>query len=163
MVAEQTEPHSPSQVEVHRFILQPNQSMSWRGNVIFLAGLLVLFTVTGVVFALMGFWPVLPFAGLDLALVSYALYRVARSCQIREVISIDAASVTIERGRNRPETRDEFQRAWARLQWRRARSRLHPDRLFVGSHGRLIEIGGFLTEEERDDLATALGKHLRIA
>ena len=169
MVAEQTKseggPDSRpcADVAVHRFVLRPNQSMSWRGNLIFLAGLFGLFAVTGVAFAFMGFWPVLPFAGLDLALVAYALYRVSRSCQVREVIRIDERSVTIEKGRRQPETSDVFQRAWARLQWRHSKSRLRPNRLFVRSHGRSVEIGSFLTEEERSGLADALGKHLRVA
>ena len=163
MVAEQTASRASSEAEVHRYTLQPNQSMSWKGNLVFLGGLLALFVLTGAAFALMGFWPVIPFAGLDLALVAYALYRVARACQAREVIRIDASSVTIEKGRRRPETSDVFQRAWARLQWRRFPSRLHPNRLFVRSHGRSVEIGGFLTEAERGDLADALGKHLRMA
>ena len=153
----------PAGVEAHRFVLRPNQSMSWRGNLIFLAGLFGLFAVTGAAFAFMGFWPVLPFAGLELALVAYALYRVSHACQVCEVISIDERSVTIEKGRRRPETSDVFQRTWARLQWRRSRSRLHPNRLFVRSHGRWVEIGRFLTEEERSGLADALGKHVRFA
>jgi uncharacterized membrane protein len=49
-----------------------------------------------------------------------------------------------------------FPRHWAQVKLRRAASPLHPSRLLILSHGRSFEVGSFLTEEERRDLAGRL-------
>ncbi|HIG13647.1 MAG TPA: DUF2244 domain-containing protein [Gammaproteobacteria bacterium] len=48
-----------------------------------------------------------------------------------------------------------------RLRWLRRRwARGHPSRLYIDSHGRCVEIGHDLTEEDRIELAHRLGRLL---
>jgi len=120
------------------------------------AGILVAgFTFIGTVFTILGAWPVLVFAGVEAALVigMLALYRThARSSA--EVITLASGRLTIRRreGRRREEAR--FDPFWARLRWQETR-------LFIAHRGAAIEIGRFLTAEEREDLAQNLDKALR--
>jgi len=106
--------------------------------------------------ALQGFWPVLPFAGLEMLLLGWALATSLRRRGQRQTIIVSDDAVRVE---SRSGSRcDEvvFPRHWAQVKLRRPASRLHPSRLVIESHGRQCEVGDFLTEEERRGLAQRL-------
>lgn len=103
-----------------------------------------------------GLWPVLPFAGLELAAVGFALYYNLRRRDDTQLIAINDDSVTIvTRHRGQP-VNTEFSRHWAQVKLRRPKSPWHPSRLTIESHGRACELGSFLTEEARCALARRL-------
>ncbi len=139
-----------------RFVLQPNQAISWRATCYLFLSLLVVSGSIAIGLALMGFWLVLPFAGLELAAVAAGLYTVARRCQQREVILVDHESIRIERGRTAPEQSWLLAKAWAKVVLERCPKRWYPSRLLIRSHGQSVEIGGFLNEDERCRLAAEL-------
>jgi uncharacterized membrane protein len=49
-----------------------------------------------------------------------------------------------------------YPRHWAQVKIRRPKSPLHRGRLVIESHGRAYEVGEFLSEEERHQLAAGL-------
>ena len=103
-----------------------------------------------------GFWPVLPFAGLELAGLGAALYFNLRHRDDTQQIFISESAVHIDsrcRGRI---VHSEFSRHWAQVKLRRPKSPWHPSRLTIESHGRACELGSFLTEEARCALAGRL-------
>ncbi|NIR60104.1 MAG: DUF2244 domain-containing protein [Gammaproteobacteria bacterium] len=111
--------------------------------------------------ASVGAWPVLPFAGLELAALWAGLYAAHRQAERREVVWVDEDLVAVEKGRRAPEQHCEFPRGWAQVILEPPASPCRSSRLFVRSHGREVEIGAWLNEEERaglaHDLAQALG------
>jgi len=116
------------------------------------------FGVAGVATAL-GFWPVLPFAGAEMLLLAWALHSNMQRRFEHETIDISDAEVIISYSHGKP-ARVVFPRHWARVKIRRPNSPLHRSHLVIESHGRAYEVGKFLTEEERRQLAAAL--RLRI-
>lgn len=144
-----------------RFVLRPNCSLSWRGNILFFLGLFVVSMTVAVALAFMGLWLVLPFAGLEMAALAWALYVVGRKCHWREVISVNAGNVVIERGWDRPVEVECLPRSWARVELRTARSSWYPSRLMIRAMGRSEEVGRFLNEDERVELAMGLQQALR--
>ena len=137
------------------FDLAPHCSLSVHGALLFFAS--VCFTTFGVaaVATWMGYWPVLPFAGAEMALLGWALKtNMARRFE-REHIEVTEREVIIEFAKGTPR-RVVFPRHWARVKIRRPNSPLHRSRLVIESHGRAYEVGKFLTEEERRQLAAAL-------
>ncbi|MBM4234385.1 MAG: DUF2244 domain-containing protein, partial [Gammaproteobacteria bacterium] len=106
--------------------------------------------------SLLGFWLVLPFAGLEIALLAWALRTSMARRHQRQTITISETVVVIEDVMP-PQTRCvEFPRHWAQVRIRGGGSPLHPSRLTVESHGRRHEIGFFLNEQERLGLAARL-------
>jgi uncharacterized membrane protein len=103
-----------------------------------------------------GFWPVLPFAGVELFALGVALGLSLKRGQRREVISVYRDRVLIEKGAGTVEKRLEMPRQWARVVLEQPRWRGHPSRLLVGCHGKRWEIGAALTEAERERLACRL-------
>ncbi len=140
----------------HRIELAPNCSLTPPGARLFVGSLaLVTFAVAGF-FALQGFWPVLPFAGLEIGLLAWAVRASRRSGEEREVILVSAENVVIEHRSPAGSRLTVFPRHWSRVTLRCPQTALHPSRLAIESHGRACEVGRFLTEEERLGLAERL-------
>lgn len=134
---------------------RPNCSLSLAGKVLVLSSLLIVsFGIAGV-FAWLGAWPVLPFAGLEMLVVALAFYQV--SCHERdyERITIEGDKVVLERRDNVRYMRTELNRwrAGVVLQCRSAGQRC---RLALCSHGDEIEFGRHLNDEQRIELAQEL-------
>jgi uncharacterized membrane protein len=141
----------------HSFDLSPHCSLSTRGARLFFASVCVpTFGIAGAA-TVLGYWPVLPFAGAEMALLGWALKtNMARRFE-REHIEVSETEVIVEhtsvRGMSR---RVVFPRHWAQVKIRRPKSLLHRGQLVIESHGRGHEVGKFLTEEERRHLAAEL-------
>ena len=108
------------------------------------------------VFAAKGLWPVLPFAGAELALLWAAIEISMRRGRRREVIRILDDLIVVEKRDGRGRRRVEFARYWARLALVAAPRAGRPSRLLLRSHGRHCEIGRFLTEDARHALKRRL-------
>lgn len=150
MVVEEFEGH------LTRFVLRPNQSMEWR-QVKWFFGIVATISITiAVSFAMIGFWPILPFAGLELFGLAFALYICALDNRRCQVITVSKDHVLIEKGQLAPEEHWQVPTTWARISLDTVSSSWYPKRLRIWSHGKGVEIGEFLNEEEREQLAGQL-------
>jgi uncharacterized membrane protein len=137
--------------------LAPHCSLSTRGALTFFGSVaLPTFGVAGAATAL-GYWPVLPFAGAEMLLLAWALRSNMQRRYDRESIDVSDAEIVIAYARGNPR-RVVFPRHWARVKIRRPKSPLHRSQLVIESQGRAYEVGKFLTEEERHQLAATLGR-----
>ena len=143
------------------FVVRPNQSMSVRGMLAVYSGLAAVIVSIGVTCLAIGLPLVLPFSGAELFVLGAAFYLTARRGEVREVITVSADAVAVESGNRGPETRAEFQRYWAGVVLERPRYGWYPSRLLIRSHGRQVEVGKFLNEQERRGLALELRAALR--
>lgn len=150
--------------EIGHFVLTPNRSLSWRGNLVFVASITLIAMSIAIGFALLGLWLVLPFAGLEVGLLFIALYITALKGHCREELKIDKDRVVLSRARvsscSHLEVAAEFQRAWVRVQLKGSGHAWYPSRLLLGSHGKSVELGRFLSDEERVSLAQELANVL---
>ena len=138
------------------WVIRPNQSLSWRQAIQVYAAIATVCLGIGIAYALHGFWTVLPFAGLEVLVLGAAFYLCLTRSQIREVVTVNASVVTVEKGRQTPEERWECPRAWARVRLEQPQIAWYPSRLLIAFQGRQVELGAFLNEEERRALAAEL-------
>jgi uncharacterized membrane protein len=140
----------------HRIEIAPHCSLSVRGAGWFFASLaLPTFTLAGIL-TFLGYWPILPVAGLEMAVLGWALKVSLERRHHRQVVTVAETDVCVS-SRDREEFSEVvFPRHWAQVKLRRPVSGLHPSCLTIESHGRRCEIGSFLTEQERCGLATRL-------
>jgi uncharacterized membrane protein len=139
-----------------RFELAPHRSLTPLGARIFVAVLGGTTLAVAAFFALQGFWPVLPFAGVEVGLLIWAVRASMRSGSQREVICITEETVTVEWHDARVDRISVFPRHWVRVKLHAPLVALHPARLVLESRGRVCEVGRFLTEDERRGLAARL-------
>lgn len=144
----------------HQFILSPNNSMTWREAKQVLAAVAVVELTIGGAFFWAGMTLVLPFSGLEVLVLGLAFYHCLLRNARREVVRVDDGSVVIERGRSRVLESLEFPRAWVRVVLEPGKG-WYPSQLKLRSHGRELEIGEFLTDEERASLARELRAAIR--
>ena len=140
----------------HRFVLAARCALTRAAARLFV-GLMALptFAIAGY-FTLRGFWPVLPFAGLEIGVLAWAVRHSMQRGLDKDVITILSESVVIEHWNRTGMQRSVFPRHWCGVKLRRPLTPSHPSRLTLGSHGRVCEVGRFLTEDERRGLAVRL-------
>jgi len=79
-----------------------------------------------------------------------------RRGRLRECIRIGAQTIVVESNGLNAASRAVFPRQWARVNIHGPLTALHPSRLTIESHGRVREVGGFLSEDQRRELARRL-------
>ena len=139
-----------------RFVIRPNRSLSWAQTKLVYLTLATLCMLVALGFTLMGFWLVLPFAGAEVLLLAAGFYLCALSGRETEVVRIKDDRIAIEKGREQTRTVWELDRTWARIELLPARIQWYPSRLVIRSHGKQLQLGAFLTDGEREQLAREL-------
>ena len=140
------------------FMVMPNRAMLWQH--IMMIYLLISGVTISIAFGFFtqGLTLILPFAGLELLALGVVLYISAWRSNIKEVVNVTEEKIRIEIGRNAPEKTYELDKAWAKVVLERSWNNWYPSRLLLRSHGRQIEIGKFLNEQERQCLGAELKK-----
>lgn len=155
----QMNPVDAGQCAEYLLVAQRNNSLSrsnrqWAFWFIFGASILI-----ALAFTAFGAWPVLPFAGLEMAVLYAAFRYVDRHAADYECLEIRGDRVRIEIREGAAVRRVELNRHWARVVMADAAGRR---RLALRSHGREVELGRHLTDEERErvgrELLQQLGK-----
>lgn len=153
---------SPSNASLFRAVLHPHRSLEPKGFLILMIGIGGVSFIAGMAFLLMGAWPVMGFFGLDVLLVYIAFKLNYRAARAYELVELTPDTLTVTRvspsGKSR---RFEFNPYWVRLLF--TESHDGSNRLSIVSHGKQLEFGRLLNDDERRDFATALKDALRAA
>jgi len=89
---------SNKETNTHRILLRPNQSISWRLSLIFIGFITITCLSIGIAFTFLGATLILPFAGLEVILVTVCVYLVLQKGYRQEVIIMTQDKLRIERG-----------------------------------------------------------------
>lgn len=111
-------------------------------------------------FAILGYWLVLPFAGLEIGVLAWALETMRKRESDYETLTIDGDAVVLEWRAGKQFGRRELNRQWVQV----ACDCSAPGkncRLSVRSHGRETEIGHHLSDEARLQLASSIRNRLQ--
>ena len=138
---------------------RPNCSLSINGKILVLASLCVITFLSAAVFAVMGAWPILPFAGLEMLLMALAFYQIACHERDYERITFEGDRVVLEIRDNVRFFRTEYNRYWAQAELH-CRSVGRQCSLALWSHGHSTELGRHLNDDQRAALAHELQKRL---
>jgi uncharacterized membrane protein len=144
-----------------RIFVCPNASLTHRQALLVFVGISAVSLTIATSFGLLGGWMVLPFSGSELVFLGCCLYYSMRQASACEIVIIGEQRVRIEKGyRHSLEQQHEFHRGWARIILKAPAIKGYPSRLFIQSHGKQVEIGHFLVESERRQLAAVLKRSL---
>ncbi len=142
----------------YKIIARPNNSLSLDGGIKLLAAMAVVTLLIALGFARLGAWMVLPFAGLELAAFAYAFYYVYLHASDYESIAIEEDKVIVEKKSYKKSSITVFQRYWAQANVRAVVNSQGKSGLFIGSHGKEIEFGRHLIDDEQ---RVALARELK--
>lgn len=154
---------SETEPQIFSALLTPHRSLNRTG---FLAVMLFVSAVsfaTGLVFLLMGAWPVFGFFGLDVLVIWWAFKVNFRTAQAREEIMITPSELRVKRISHRGHAAEwVLNPLWVRLD-QEADEEYGIERLYLVSHGRRLAVGSFLGPEEKASFAKALIEALNAA
>ncbi len=142
--------------------LWPHRSLPRRG---FAVIILMTFTlITLPLYPLLGtaiLWGLLPFLMLVVAALWWGLEKSYRDGEILEVLTMGPEMVNLRRQNPKgPPQEWDCNRYWVRVE-RHATGGPVPDYITLSGNGRMVEIGAFLSEEERQLLFPELSDALR--
>lgn len=129
--------------------LLPNQSADWQQTRLFLLLICGTTLAIGVFWAFVGAWAVLPFSGLEAALVAWLLLRVCRSTYQRQVITLGQDRLRLQFGTHFPQRSWDFDRSAVQVAVAEPEHHLDGPRLRLVDQRHSIELGRFLNSEDR--------------
>jgi uncharacterized membrane protein len=141
--------------------LTPHRSLGPKGFLVLMALVSGVSFTAGLFFWMVGAWPVFFFFGLDVALVYWAFRANYRAARAWEQVEVADDRLTVERGRPGHAPRLwTFHPYWVRVEleeWTDEDEGLALcGPLTLRSHGNSLEIGAFLSPDERRDFARTL-------
>jgi uncharacterized membrane protein len=139
-----------------RVVINARCALTQRTAMLFIGSVGALTLAVAAPFAWNGFWPVLAFAVLEMVVLALAVRASMRAGRERETITVTEDCVTIAHHGHGGEELSVFPRHWSKVTLHAPPAALHPSRLLIESHGRVCEVGRFLTEDERRSLAARL-------
>jgi len=137
-------------------IITPHRSLSSTGFLILMLCIGGISFASGMVFLLLGAWPVFGFLGLDVALVYFAFRANFRAARAYEEVRVTASELTLRKVSHRGAVREwTLNPVWVRLD-RVVHEEFGIERLFLVSRGRRLSIASCLGPDEKASFAQAL-------
>jgi uncharacterized membrane protein len=141
-------------------IIRPHRSLGSTGFLVLMGLVTFISFVAGMVFLIVGAWPVFGFFGLDVLLIYWAFRANYRAAGAYEEVTVTAGELVVRKVSHRGKARQWIMNPlWARLQ-REEHEEFGLERLFLVSQGRQLSIAGFLGPDEKADFADALSAAL---
>ena len=138
-------------------VLTPHRSLGSTGFLLLMLVFGGASFVTGVVFILLGAWPVFGFLGLDVLLLYFALRANFRAANAYEEVTVTASDLTVRKVSPQGKLRKEWH---ANPLWVQLHQDVHAEfgveRLTLISRGERLAIAGFLGPDEKESFAMAL-------
>ena len=143
--------------------LTPHRSLNRTGFLVVMAFISVVSFAAGVVFLMMGAWPVLGFFGLDVLAIYWAFRINFRRARASEEIRVTPSELRLRRISHRGHVMEfSFNPLWVQLD-RKTHAEFGIERLYLVSRGRRVAIGSFLGAEEKESFSKALVAALQAA
>jgi len=140
-------------------MLTPHRSLGPKGFMVLMSAVCLVSFGTGLLFFMLGAWPVIGFMGLDVALIYIALKLNYRAARLYETVDLTPAALTVTRVQPSGKAQVwDFNPYWVRLKLNERIGR--STELSLASHGNRLIFATFLTDLEREDFAQALSAAL---
>ncbi len=151
------------QPELFSALLTPHRSLNRTGFLVLMVALCAISFVAGMVFLLMGAWPVFGFFGLDVLVIYWAFRVNFRSANASEEITVTPSELRVRRVSHRGHVVEwVLNPLWVRLD-QTGDPEFGIERLYLVSRGRRVSVGHFLGPDEKASFAKALLAALQAA
>ncbi len=151
------------EVQIFSALLTPHRSLNRTGFLAVMLFLSVVSFVTGLVFLMMGAWPVFGFFGVDVLVIWWAFKVNFRTARAREEIVVTPSELRVRRVSHRGHVAEwTFNPLWVRLD-REVDEDFGLEHLYLISRGHRLQIAGFLGPGEKTSFYKDLVEALNAA
>lgn len=133
--------------EIHLYLL-PNRSATWRQTKLAIGAVSLTTLAVATFWSLQGFWMILPFAGLEVAIFSYLAYRVCSATYHQQVVLCSRDDIEVQWGSTFPKQRWNFNRRDTELEVVRPPHSWSPYRLLLKDGRQTLPIADKLNKED---------------
>jgi len=138
-------------------IVTPHRSLSSTGFLIVMAALSAVSFAAGIVFLMLGAWPVFGFFGLDVLLVYWAFRANYRAAAAYEEVTVTTSELRVRKVSHRGKVAEwTLNPLWVKLDCV-TDEEFGMESLFLVSGGRKLPVAAFLGPQEKEGFAQALG------
>ncbi|MFT4653932.1 MAG: putative membrane protein [Kangiellaceae bacterium] len=137
-------------------ILSPNRSATWLQTKWVIAIMVFVVMTIAIAWTFVGAWIVLPFAGLEVGLFAYLMYRVSVYTHTQQIIYISPTKVNIEVGHRKKQTLATMSRAQLDVFYSESENNWELPRIALCTKEQKLEVGDFLNLDDRKKLKDAL-------
>jgi uncharacterized membrane protein len=137
-------------------LITPHRSLGGVGFIVLMTVIAVVSFVGGVMFLVIGAWPVTGFFGLDALLIYWAFRVNYRAADAYEQVTVTPSELRVKKVTHKGKVSEwSMNPLWTRLE-----HQTHEDfglmRLMLVSQGKQLSVGYFLSPEEKESFAKAL-------
>ena len=141
-------------------LITPHRSLGRAGFVALMVAIGAINFSAGLLFLVVGAWPVVGFLGLDVLLIYWAFKASYRSAAAYEQVMVTASELKVRKVNPRGQAREwTLNPLWVRLD-RQGDPEFGLEKLFIVCRGRRLAIAGFLSPAEKESFADALAAAL---
>ena len=136
--------------------LSPNRSATWRQTKWVIAVMVIFVMIIALAWSFVGAWIVLPFAGLEVGLFAFLMYKVSRFTYSKQVITISNESVVVEMGLLKRASRIQVPRNHADFYYFETADNWELPKISICHKKSKLLLGDFLNLEDRELLKETL-------
>lgn len=129
--------------------LQPNRSANWRQNKIIMMVMAAFVMIIAIAWSVVGVWIILPFAGFEVGLLAFLMYRVSYSTYQKQIITIDSDTVIFQAGVYYPTRFYLFNKDKLSVKTIEAQTEFEQTHITLDDGHQVIVIGQFLNQPDR--------------
>ena len=133
------------------FIVRPNPSMPWKliKKIYFFFFIFIL--IISSILCYFGLYLAIPFYGIEVLLLGYALYLTCLKSTFYQIIRISSRLIEIKTIQGKKIIKEEFNRDWSKFRLVTTYFN-RPSFIVISSQGKNTRVGDFLCESERLEL-----------
>lgn len=144
-------------------VITPHRSLGRTGFIVLMAIFGGISFVSGMLFLIVGAWPVFGFFGLDVALLYWAFKLNYRHADAYEEVKVTPSALTVRKVSHRGRQREwVLNPLWVKLD-KESHEEYGIERLLLVSRGKHLVIANFLGPDEKASFAQELGNALNEA
>lgn len=136
--------------------LSPNCSATWQQTKWVIMVMVFIVMTIALAWTFVGAWIVLPFAGFELGLFAYLMYRVSVYTHTKQIIYITATNVNVEIGYLKKQSSTEMLRDNLDVYYSETENNWELPRIALCTAEQKLELGNFLNLDDRKLLKDAL-------
>jgi uncharacterized membrane protein len=147
--------HTISNSNEHRFIIRPNPAMPWKliKKIYIIFAMFIL--VIAIILTMVNLYLAIPFYGIEVIFLGYALYITALKSSYYEEIKIDKLNITLSFVNRKRIKKYDFVRQWAKFSFKPA-TNLTSSEISISKKGKKFLIGERINETDRKKLFNKL-------
>ena len=147
--------HTLLNIDENRLIIRPNPAMSWKLIKKIYIAFAMFILIIAAILSMINLYLAIPFYGIEVIFLGYALYITALKSSYYEEVKIDKFDITVSFVNRKNVKNYDFVRQWTGFKFKPA-TNLKPSEISISKNGKILLIAERVNEADRKKLFNLL-------